>query len=128
MRTGLICVALLIISACGPMPQIQNINMAEVSADESQSALAVRVFDQTLSPPKFDKALGEIEATSCKNKLWDKPSTRGDALAQLRLKALRLGANAIVSVTYDTHGRDALGTNCWNSTTASGIAVIIGPE
>jgi uncharacterized protein YbjQ (UPF0145 family) len=126
MRRGVV-ILMLAITACGPMPGIQNIKMADVPTDEAQRALSIRVYDQTLPPPAIKQAIGEVSATSCKNKLWDKPSTKGDALAQLRLKALRMGANAVISVTYDEHGQDALGTNCWNSVTASGVAAIIEP-
>lgn len=113
----------LLLSACGPRPWAQGINMSKVPPDEAKAALAIRVFDQTLPPPTPGTIIGEVRATSCKNKVWQPPATRGDALAQLRLKALRMGANAVIAVTYDEHGTDALGTNCWNSVTATGTAV-----
>lgn len=124
-RKIVVLLSLLILTACGPRPWAQGINMSHVPPDETQAALAVRVFDQTLPPPTPSKIIGEVRATSCKNKLWDAPATRGDALAQLRLKALRMGGNAVVAVTYDERGKDALGTNCWESVTATGTAVVL---
>ena len=41
----------------------------------------------------------------------------------LRLKALDLGADGIIDITFDTRGTDTWGTNCWESVQASGIAV-----
>ena len=65
----------------------------------------------------------EIKAYSCKLLLSDPPASKGDALKQLRLKALEMGANGIVDVTFDSRGTDAFGTNCWESVQVTGVAV-----
>jgi uncharacterized protein YbjQ (UPF0145 family) len=44
-------------------------------------------------------------------------------LTQLKLKALDLGADGIIDITFDTRGTDTWGTNCWESVQASGVAV-----
>jgi uncharacterized protein YbjQ (UPF0145 family) len=43
------------------------------------------------------KYLGDITAYSCKSMMWDKPASKGDALTQLRLKALDMGANGVIN-------------------------------
>ncbi len=87
--------------------------------------MEVRVSEGTTNTPKIARAIGPVNATSCKNMMTDPPATRGDALRQLRLKALRMGANAVVNVYFDERGTDAWGTNCWESVTATGDAVVI---
>jgi uncharacterized protein YbjQ (UPF0145 family) len=68
------------------------------------------------------KSLGNIEATSCKNLMWDPAPTEEDALAQLKVKAANLGGNAVANVTY-RHDGTSLNTNCWSSITATGVAL-----
>jgi uncharacterized protein YbjQ (UPF0145 family) len=55
--------------------------------------------------------------------LTDPPATQGDALQQLQVRVMRLGGNAVGNVTFDTRGTDTLGTNCWQTVTASGLAL-----
>jgi hypothetical protein len=111
------------ISACGP--RVERIKMASVTPAEEQAAIRVRIFPVGSTYPEVIRHLGPISAFSCKNKVWDKPASTGDAFAQLRLKALRMGANAVIDVTSDTRGTDTWGTNCWESVQAEGTAVVV---
>lgn len=76
-------------------------------------------------PTNIERYIGPVEAWSCKFLMTSKPATKSDAIAQLRVKALRLGANAVIGVTYDNKGTDAFGTNCWETVHAAGTAVIL---
>ena len=55
---------------------------------------------------------------------WDPPASKGDALKQLKIKAVNMGANGVIDITFDKRGTDTWGTNCWESVQASGTAVI----
>lgn len=110
-------------AGCGP--RIERVNMTQVPADEAQAALSVRLFTVGQNYPDIAQTLGTVTAFSCKNKVWDKPASTGDAFAQLRLKAMRMGANAVIDVTTDDRGTDTWGTNCWETVQASGTAVVI---
>ncbi|MDC0452133.1 YbjQ family protein [Candidatus Pelagibacter sp.] len=48
----------------------------------------------------------------------------GDALKQLKIKAVRAGANGVIDITFDSRGTDTFRTNCWESVQASGTAVV----
>jgi hypothetical protein len=74
------------------------------------------------APPTY-KAIQQIEATSCRSKLWDPPATNEDAIDQLRFKASRLGANGIAEVFCDSGGEFDLGKNCWSSVKCRGTAI-----
>jgi hypothetical protein len=114
-----LCFALV---ACAPF--VDRMKMSEVPPSELQASLSIQVIDQTLpQPTNIEKVIGPVEAWSCKHLMTSKPATKSDAIAQLRVKALRLGANAVIGVTYDREGTDALGTNCWNTVHAAGTAV-----
>jgi hypothetical protein len=123
------CISVVLVTmslTTGCAPFVDRVKMSEVPLGEAQAALAIRVFPQSVpQPPVVTRYIGTVEAFSCKNKIWDKPASTGDAIAQLRLKALRMGANAVMGVSTDTRGTDALGTNCWESVQASGTAVVI---
>lgn len=113
----------LLVAGCAPF--VDRVEMAKVPSEEAQAALNVRLFPVGTPYPEVVQTMGAVSAFSCKNMMWDKPASTGDALAQLRLKAMRMGANAVIDVTTDTRGTDALGTNCWESVQATGTAVVI---
>ena len=100
-------------------------DVSKVSREALQEAYKVRIFTtgSDVSHPKVAEYLGDITAYSCKHLLWDPPASKGDAITQLRLKALSMGADGIIDVTFDSRGTDAFGTNCWESVQASGLAV-----
>lgn len=109
-------------SACSPF--VDTMKVGEIPPAELQASLAVQVIDQTLPQPTgIDRYIGPVEAWSCKHMMTSKPATKSDAIEQLRVKAMRMGANAVIGVTYDTKGTDTLGTNCWETVHAAGTAV-----
>lgn len=112
------------LAACGAGQYADKIEVSKIAPDERQAALAIRVFDQSMQPPPAREIRGEIQAVSCQNKGWDPPATKGDALSQLRVKALRLGATAVTSVTYSERGT-SYKPNCWQSVIVSGTAVVL---
>ena len=109
--------------ACVP-PRVPVEDLANVSSEivAESSRVAIYLVGDNVS---FQQMLGPVEAYSCKHLTSDPPASKGDALKRLRLNAYRLGANAIVDVTFDSKGTDAFGTNCWESVFASGNAVLI---
>jgi hypothetical protein len=80
----------LIVAGCGAGRWADEVDVNKLPPNEQRSALAVRVFDQSMQPPLAKEIKGEIQAVSCQNKMWDPPATKGNALSQLRVKALRL--------------------------------------
>lgn len=112
--------ASLVLTACAAnLPLEKNIGADRVSA-----ASRIVVFNKghLSEVPTIAKTLGPIEGHSCKHNFWD-PVSEKDALQQVQLKALDMGANGIVQVQYDWSGTE-LTRNCWKSVTASGVAVI----
>jgi uncharacterized protein YbjQ (UPF0145 family) len=109
----------------GCAPFVPVIEVSKVPKQELQQAYKIKTYmvGSEVSYPEVSEYMGDITAYSCKNLATDLPASKGDALTQLRLKALEMEANGIIDVTFDSRGKDAWGTNCWESVQASGIAV-----
>ena len=114
----------LLLSSCGPRVKVTK--LSDISPDILTKATKVQIFrlDNAQPKPEIEKHLGEITAYSCKHMIWDPPASKGNALTQLKVRAVELGANGVIDITFDYSGTDAWGTNCWESIQASGTAVM----
>ncbi len=117
--------ACLSLAACGPKPQLGLVDLSREDPEAVAKSMTVQIFEGVNNSPKILKPVGLVNATSCKHLTSDPPATRGDALRQLRFKAAKMGANAVVNVYFEFHGTDPWGTNCWESFTATGDAVVL---
>lgn len=117
----IIAVGALFLSACTPFVEVTDVS--EIDPATVTRASQVRVFMIGQDAPRRYTVVRPITAYSCKHLMTDPPASTGDALLQLQLEALELGAAGIVNVTFDTRGTDAWGTNCWETVQASGLAV-----
>ncbi len=114
----------LLLSSCGP--RVKVIKLSDINPDILTKASKVRIFklDSNQPTPEIEKYIGEITAYSCKHLMTDPPASKGNALTQLKVQAVEVGANGIIDITFDSRGTDTWGTNCWESVQASGTAVI----
>lgn len=119
---------ILLFGAAGCTPFVPVVAVSDLPQAERTTAANVRIFAVGQAAPRVQSSLGEVTAYSCKFLIWDAPASRGDALQQLQLKAMKMGANAIINVTFDVRGADALGTNCYQTVEASGMAVRVSDE
>ena len=101
-----------------PVVDLKGVNQQDLIGSQK-----IRTYVVGQMPPDGFTVLEPLEAWSCKNKTWDRPATKGNALKQLKLLAYRLGATALMDVEFTGHNTDVWGTNCWNSVHASGIAI-----
>src|SRR5262249_51111663 len=123
MRTWAILPMVGAIAACAARVPVTD--MTALSSAEVTAAANVRVFTTEQPPPKIERAIAPLTAYSCKHLTKDPPASKGDALQQLQLKAVQMGANGLINVTFDVRGTDTWGTNCWQTVQASGTAVKI---
>ena len=115
--------SLFLVSGCVPS-FVPVTDISKVTEDRLQAAYQIKTYTvENNNYPEVAEYLGDITAYSCKHVLWDPPASKGNALIQLKLRALELGADGIINITFDTRGTDTWGTNCWESVQASGIAV-----
>ncbi len=115
----------LILSSCsGPKVEVLNFSTVEPEILAKASKLQIFKFDNVQPTPEIVEYIGELEAYSCKALAWDPPASQGNALKQLKIKAVKMGANGLIDITFDARGTDAWGTNCWETILASGTAVV----
>ena len=112
-----------LLSACGTFVPV--LDVSEVPPEMRAQALNISIFTLggAARRPTATNVIGPVEAYSCKHMMTDPPASRANALEQLRIKALGMGADAIFDVTFDKSGTDVLGTNCWEAVYAAGLAV-----
>lgn len=115
--------ALLILTGCGI--HVPVIDVATVTPNTLQQAHRIKVVEASSSfrYPEISETLGRITAYSCRKMLNDLPASRGDALMQLRLNAVAIGADGIKDLAYDSSSSTSFCINCWETVKASGVAV-----
>ena len=120
----LILISSLILSSCGPKVDVLDLSTVDQKILTEASKVQIFKLDNAQPKPEIKEYVGEITAYSCKHLSWDPPASKGDALKQLKVKAVRQGANGVIDITFDARGTDTFGTNCWESVQASGTAVV----
>ena len=120
----LILLSSIILSSCGPKVDVLDLSTVDQKILTEASKVQIFKLDNAQPKPDIEKYVGEITAYSCKHLSWDPPASKGDALKQLKVKAVRQGANGVIDITFDARGTDTFGTNCWESVQASGTAVV----
>jgi len=120
----LILLSSLILSSCGPKVDVLDLSTVDQKILTEASKVQIFKLDNAQPKPEIKEYVGEITAYSCKHLSWDPPASKGDALKQLKVKAVKQGANGVIDITFDARGTDTFGTNCWESVQASGTAVV----
>ena len=123
-KVVLILLSSIILSSCGPKVDVLDLSTVDQKILTEASKVQIFKLDNAQPKPEIEKYVGEITAYSCKHLSWDPPASKGDALKQLKVKAVRQGANGVIDITFDARGTDTFGTNCWESVQASGTAVV----
>ena len=109
------------LTACAPFVDVLDVK--QITPEERATAMNVAIMPVGVPRPDKMTFVGPVEATSCKHVLTDPPASSANATEQLKIKAERMGANAVIDYACDRSGTDAYGTNCWNSVTCGGTAV-----
>ncbi len=108
------------LAGCGAFVEV-----VKVDSEENASAInTVQILNREQLRGKKVEIVQTISANSCKNKLWDPDPTRDNAIAQLKVKAARIGANTVTNLYCGDQTGTNLGTNCWSSIECSAAAVI----
>lgn len=118
----------LLVTGCGPFVSVTDLQTVPPAMIAEASRVRVYQFGSSQEVPEVVEYLGPVEAYSCKNLMWDPPASKGDALQQLRVRAVQMNADAIIDVNFDQRGTDAWGTNCWETVQATGMAVRLASQ
>lgn len=123
--TVIVAASLIPLTGCmGPLVKIQQI--------DPNAGDRVQVHhDKSIMQKTNVNTLGVVEATSCKNLLWQPESSLENCTDQLKTKAAQLGGNAIVLGYSDAKSADlfqnGINRNCWNTVDCSAVVILIKP-
>jgi len=107
------------LSACNMQPPPRLALKPTDAEARAASQIAVIKDAQDARP------IGPVEGSVCKVGLYDPPPTKDEAIEQLRIAAVRTGANAVVGTECEDAGT-SLTKNCFASITCRGTAVRVG--
>jgi len=123
MKKLILLTLLLSFTGCGiHVPVIDVTTVTPATMQQVHSIRVVELNSTSTNPESFE-TLGSITAYSCRKMLNDPPASRGDALLQLRLNAVAIGADGIKDLTYEPSTNTSICLNCWETVKASGVAV-----
>ena len=121
MLKNLFFIFILVLSGCAGFGQVERI--ADLSAEQLRQIGNVQFYE---SDKNLDyKSLGKIKGISCKGSAFSGDTSKEAALMQLKIKAIKIGANAVL---YPTCSHDASvdwSNNCWESRVCIGEAAIV---
>lgn len=106
------------LAGCASAPAIEHITVDESSARVRRDVRVLGAPNAALITQR-----DPVVARSCKRMSWDPDPSTEDAVAQLKIKAARIGANALTKVQCTPEVNQVLSTNCWASIVCRADAV-----
>lgn len=121
MRYIYIFLATITLSGCAGFGQIERV--ADLSLEQIKAVNKIQLIHGSEITKYTTK--GKVKGISCKGSAFSGNTSEEAAMTQLKIKAVKVGANAII---YPTCSQDASvdwGNNCWESWVCVGEAVVI---
>jgi RcsF lipoprotein len=116
-----VVVTCILLSACAGFGQVERV--ADLSPQELKNLRTIKFYESD-NNMKYT-SLGRIKGVSCKGSAMSGDTKEDAAMTQLKIKAVKINANAIF---YSTCSHDASvdwGNNCWESWVCVGEAARI---
>ncbi len=121
MKNILILLILSFLIGCAGLGQVERVD--DLSLAQIRAMNEVQLIQ---NPDKVSfSSKGKIKGISCKGSAFSGNSSEEAAITQLKIKATKLGANAVL---YPTCSQDASvdwGNNCWESWVCIGEAALL---
>ena len=127
MKNILIAISFLILTGCAASIQIERV--ADLSVAQLRKVNGVNLIKE---PKGLDYVfLGKIKGLSCDRRgrsfvysLFSDNTSEEAAITQLKIKAAKLGANAVLNIKCSANGID-WANNCWHTWICIGEAVLV---
>ena len=121
-RVGVALLALLSTVACvGPLVPVKKID--ELPTHERRAILSLPIYNESQLLNTNYVVLTVVEGISCKNKTWDPPATKTDAINQAKYWAREAGADGIMNLDCEAPRGTTPTYNCWESITCTAQAI-----
>lgn len=117
----IIAVGFLFLSGCAGLGQIERVS--DLSTEQLRQVQNIRLYDNDKGLNY--RSLGKIKGISCKGSALSGNTKEDAAITQLKIKAMKVNANAIL---YPICSHDASvdwGNNCWESWVCVGEAISV---
>ena len=117
---SLFCITL-VMQGCAGFGQIERVS--DLSVEQLKSIHEIKLYEKADGLDYV--SLGKIKGLSCKGSAFSGDTEKEAAITQLKIKALKLNANAILYTTCSHDSSIDWGNNCWESWVCVGEAVRI---
>ena len=108
-----------LLSGCGTVSENSDVGIVHLAGRQTvQDDTGVSITD---TGPRLSDEKQRVIGSSCRNKMWDPPPSRENAINLMKRQAVSRGYNAVHSVTV-VNDPAAIAKNCWSALIASGIA------
>ena len=121
MFRSLILISLLVLSGCAGLGQIERVSDLSVEQLRQVNNIQFYASDKNL----HYSSIGRIKGISCKGSPFSGDTSKEAAMMQLRIKAVKIGANAVLFSTCSQDASVDWGNNCWASWVCIGEAAIL---
>lgn len=113
--------AFLLAGCVGPLVNVKNID--KLPAETKRSVLSMPIYNEAQLVNKKYDIINVVEGISCKNKMWDHPATKTDAINQAKYWAFEMGADALLNIQCEYPRGTTTTYNCWESITCIAQAI-----
>jgi len=107
----------------GPLVPVKK--MDELPLDMRREVLSMPIYNEGQLAGQKYKIINMVEGISCKNKTWDPPATKIDAVNQTKYWAYEMGADALLNIQCEFPRGTTTTYNCWESITCTAQAIKI---
>lgn len=122
-RKNLILIILIasLVGCAGPRVSVKRINQLPI--DTKRQVLSMPIYNESQLFGRKYRIINVVEGISCKNKAWDPPATKTDAINQAKYWAFEIGADALLNIQCDFPHGTTITYNCWESITCTAQAI-----
>lgn len=110
---------LILISGCAGFGQIERVS--DLSVNQLKMLQDIQLYDSADDLNYI--TLGKVKGLSCKGSAYSGNTDKEAAITQLKIKALKINANAILYPTCSHDSSVDWGNNCWESWVCVGEAI-----
>ena len=112
-------ILIFLFSGCSGLGQIESISNLSISNLKNMNKIQLLKDAENI---KYD-SFGKIKGLSCKGSANSGSASKDGAMTQLKIKAIKLNANAILYTTCSHDASVDWSNNCWESWVCFGEAI-----
>jgi len=121
MKNALLGLLIVLLSGCAGFGQIERIS--DLSVGQLKTLHEIKLYENADGLNYV--SLGKIKGISCKGSAFSGGTEKEAAITQLKIKALKINANAVLYPTCSHDSSVDWGNNCWESWVCIGEAIRI---